>query len=302
MARESEPGNPRQEYAAVLRAVAAHLELEQSFGIESWSLPAPPAAASAARPGPKAGAAPPSRGTPGAAGPMKPAQPAPPEHPAPASEPPRRVATESKRELFGAKPYEIQIPEGLSKPEQLDHLRKAMEACCICPLRKSARQIVFGVGSPDADLMFIGEAPGHDEDVQGLPFVGRAGQLLTKIIEAMGLTRDEVYIANICKCRPPENRAPTPEEMEACRPYLMRQIDVIKPNIIVLLGATAVRGLLQTKEGISKVRGQFLAWHGIQVMATYHPAYLLRDPSEKRKVWEDMQKVRDALRRMKSHG
>jgi DNA polymerase len=144
--------------------------------------------------------------------------------------------------------------------------------------------------------MFIGEAPGRDEDEQGVPFVGRAGKLLTRIIEAIDMTRDEVYIANICKCRPPNNRAPTPEEMEACIPFLHRQIRIVEPRIICLLGATAVKGLLQEKTGITKLRGQFLEWHGILVMPTYHPAYLLRNPNAKRDVWEDVQLVRDTLR------
>jgi DNA polymerase len=156
--------------------------------------------------------------------------------------------------------------------------------------------MVFGVGNPDAELMFVGEAPGHDEDIQGEPFVGRAGQLLNRIIEAMGLKRSDVYIANVVKSRPPNNRAPLPEEMEACRPFLLRQIDIVKPKVICLLGAVAVRGLLQSKESITRIRGQFLRWRGILVMPTFHPAYLLRNPNEKRTVWEDMQKVRDVLR------
>jgi DNA polymerase len=198
--------------------------------------------------------------------------------------------------LFDSRDYDIQIPPGLSKQEQLDYLAKAIAHCTLCPLHKGRTQVVFGVGSPDAELMFVGEAPGHDEDVQGEPFVGRAGQLLTKIIEAMGLKREEVYIANVNKCRPPNNRAPLPEEMERCRPFLLRQLDIIKPRVVCLLGATAARGLLLSKESISELRGHFIEWRGTLVMPTFHPAYLLRNPNEKRKVWEDVQKVRDTIR------
>jgi len=283
---------PRGEYASLLRAVAAHVELERSFGIESWSLPAPPAArVPATRAVPRSAAPRPA--------PLPPA--APKETPA-MPEPPRRVATPEEAALFDARRLDIQIPDGLSKQEQLDYLKQAMQPCALCQLRKGATQIVFGVGNAEAELMFVGEAPGHDEDVQGIPFVGKAGQLLTKIIEAMGMSRAEVYIANICKCRPPENRAPSPEEMDACRPYLLKQIEIIKPKIICLLGATAVRGLLQSKDSISKIRGHFLLWRGTRVMPTFHPAYLLRNPAEKRSVWEDVQKIRDTLRKDKSDG
>jgi DNA polymerase len=206
------------------------------------------------------------------------------------------VATESKVDLFDAKNYDIALPEGASKQEQLDALAKAIGNCQLCPLYQGRTHMVFGVGNPDAELMFVGEAPGHDEDIQGEPFVGRAGQLLNRIIEAMGLKRSDVYIANVVKSRPPNNRAPLPEEMEACRPFLLRQIDIVKPKVICLLGAVAVRGLLQSKESITRIRGQFLRWRGILVMPTFHPAYLLRNPNEKRTVWEDMQKVRDVLR------
>jgi DNA polymerase len=161
---------------------------------------------------------------------------------------------------------------------------------------------VFGVGSPDADLMFVGEAPGADEDTHGEPFVGAAGQLLTRMIQAMGLSREEVYIANILKCRPDMpagssgNRKPTVAEMETCIPYLHAQIDLIQPKVLVALGSTALEGLLQ-KSGISKLRGQWQTYRGIPLMPTYHPAYLLRNqaPSEKRKVWEDLLAVMEKL-------
>ena len=173
-----------------------------------------------------------------------------------------------------------------------------------CPhLVRSRTQVVFGVGNPKAELMFIGEAPGADEDAQGEPFVGRAGQLLTKIIQAMGFRREDVYIANVLKCRPDMpasvsgNRKPTPEEMRTCLPWLEKQIDLIKPRVMVALGATAVEGLLGATTPVSKVRGRWLDFHGIPVMATYHPAYLLRNQSisEKRKVWEDMLQVLERL-------
>jgi uracil-DNA glycosylase len=183
-------------------------------------------------------------------------------------------------------------------------LRQRVMACIKCPhLASSRRNVVFGVGSPDAELMFIGEAPGADEDEQGEPFVGRAGQLLTRIIQAMGLTRDTVYIGNILKCRPDTpgqaagNRKPTPEEMQTCIPFLHEQIDLIRPKVIVALGATAVEGLLGKTIGITKLRGTWKVYRGIPLMPTYHPAYLLRNqaPTEKRRVWEDMLKVMERL-------
>lgn len=199
-------------------------------------------------------------------------------------------------DLFDAKEYEIRFPEGLSLQEQLDYFAKAISGCTLCRLSQSRRQVVFGVGNPQAELMFIGEAPGQEEDIQGEPFVGRAGQLLTKIIEAMGLKRQDVYIANVNKCRPPNNRAPLPDEMATCRPYLMRQLDMVKPKVICLLGATAVKGLLDSKESITRLRGRFIKWRGMLVMPTFHPAYLLRNPNDKRFVWEDVQKIRDVLK------
>ena len=168
--------------------------------------------------------------------------------------------------------------------------------CRRCKLHTlGRRQIVFGVGNPDADLMFVGEAPGADEDEQGVPFVGRAGQLLTKIIEAIELTRDEVYIANVIKCRPPQNRNPEQDEVDTCEPFLFRQIDVIKPKVIVALGAFAARALLRTPEPISRLRGRVYDYRGAKLVPTFHPAYLLRNPSSKRDVWEDMKLVKTLL-------
>ena len=165
--------------------------------------------------------------------------------------------------------------------------------CKLCTMGRS--QIVFGVGNPKARLMFVGEAPGEEEDKRGEPFVGRAGQLLTKIIEAIGLTRDQVYIANVIKCRPPGNRNPEADEVEQCEPYLFRQIDVIKPRVIVPLGKFAAQSLLKTTDPITRLRGRQFDYRGAALIPTFHPAYLLRNPSAKREVWEDMKKVRAIL-------
>jgi DNA polymerase len=169
-------------------------------------------------------------------------------------------------------------------------------ACARCKLHTLGRkQVVFGVGNPNADLMFVGEAPGADEDEQGEPFVGRAGQLLTKIIEAIGLKREDVYIANVIKCRPPGNRNPEPDEVASCQPFLFRQIDAIKPKVIVALGKFAAQSLLQTTDPITRLRGRTFTCRGRTLIPTFHPAYLLRNPSAKRDVWEDMKKVRAIL-------
>jgi uracil-DNA glycosylase len=170
-------------------------------------------------------------------------------------------------------------------------IREDIGDCTRCKLHKGRHKIVFGDGSAKAELVFIGEGPGADEDAQGLPFVGRAGKLLTQMIEAMGLERKDVYISNVVKCRPPENRVPEPDEVETCSPFLLRQIEVIKPRVIVCLGAVAAKTLLQTNRGITQFRGQWLEWRGHKLMATYHPAYLLRNPNAKREVWKDLQKV-----------
>jgi uracil-DNA glycosylase family 4 len=168
--------------------------------------------------------------------------------------------------------------------------------CSRCKLHTLGRkQVVFGVGNPQADLMFVGEAPGADEDLQGEPFVGRAGQLLTKIIEAIDLKREDVYIANVIKCRPPGNRNPEPDEVEQCEPFLFRQIDVIKPRVIVALGKFAAQCLLKTEAPISSIRGKEFTYRDAILIPTYHPAYLLRNPSAKRDVWDDMKRVRAIL-------
>src|SRR5438067_9191609 len=193
-----------------------------------------------------------------------------------------------------------------NKADLLEPIRERVRACTKCAhLACSRTQTVFGVGNPDADLMFIGEAPGVDEDQQGEPFVGRAGQLLTRILKAMNFAREDVYIANILKCRPDVpagsfgNRPPTPAEMQTCRPYLVEQIEIIQPTVLVALGAVAVEGLLGMRGTMRELRGRWHAYNGIPLMITYHPAYLLRNqaPSEKRKVWEDMLQVLERLDR-----
>jgi DNA polymerase len=180
--------------------------------------------------------------------------------------------------------------------EALVAIREDIGDCTRCKLHTLGRtQVVFGVGNPEADLMFVGEAPGADEDEQGIPFIGRAGQLLTKIIEAIDLKRDDVYIANIIKCRPPQNRNPEPDEVASCEPFLFRQIDVIKPKVIVALGKYAAQTLLRVDTPISRLRGRVFDYRGAQLIPTFHPAYLLRNPSSKREVWEDMKLVKRLL-------
>jgi DNA polymerase len=184
-----------------------------------------------------------------------------------------------------------------SAAEVLESVRQDIgPACTRCKLHNLGRtRIVFGVGSPEARLMFVGEAPGADEDEQGIPFVGRAGQLLTKIIEAIGLTREDVYIANVIKCRPPQNRNPEPDEVETCEPFLFQQIDAIKPKVIVALGKFGAQTLLRTMDPISRLRGRVFEYRGAKLIPTFHPAYLLRNPPAKREVWEDMKLVRQLL-------
>ncbi len=197
----------------------------------------------------------------------------------------------------------LPVPAGPSLFEAFDKvpddnllkIRTDLGECTRCKLHKGRNKIVFGDGNPKAELVFVGEGPGHDEDMQGLPFVGRAGKLLTQMIEAMGLQRRDVYICNVVKCRPPENRAPERDEVEQCSPFLLRQIDTIAPKVIVCLGSTAAQTVLETNRGISQFRGQWLEFRGRKLMATYHPAYLLRNPSAKSEVWKDLQKVMAVL-------
>jgi uracil-DNA glycosylase len=190
-----------------------------------------------------------------------------------------------------AKLFDEQRIEG----DTLGLIREFIGDCTRCKLSKGRTKIVFGTGSPKAQLMFVGEGPGRDEDLSGEPFVGRAGKLLTDMIKAMGLQREDVYIANIVKCRPPENRQPEHDEVTACSPFLMRQIDVIQPKVICTLGNTPTQTLLQTTQGISKFRGQWFDFRDTKLLPTYHPAYLLRNPAAKADVWKDLQKVMAVL-------
>ena len=193
----------------------------------------------------------------------------------------------------------ISLPSSEMEPEKptrsqvltLEEVRKELGDCKRCKLHQTRRTIVFGEGNEKATLMFIGEGPGYDEDVQGRPFVGRAGQLLTKIIQSINLQREEVYIANIIKCRPPQNRNPEPDEIQSCNPFLRKQIQVIQPKIICALGTFSAQTLLKTETKITALRGKFYDLEGIKVIPTYHPAFLLRNPDKKREVWEDMKKI-----------
>jgi uracil-DNA glycosylase family 4 len=196
--------------------------------------------------------------------------------------------------LFGNIFETPQVPFPQSN-ETFEQIWADVGACTRCPLSEGRTHVVHTEGNHNARLMFVGEAPGADEDAQARPFVGRAGQLLTKIIEAIGFKREDVLIGNINRCRPPGNRAPLPDEVAACKPFLMREIASARPEVIVVMGNTAMKNLLDIKEGITRVRGQFQDYKGIKVMPTFHPAYLLRDPSKKRETWEDLKKVRDYL-------
>ena len=194
----------------------------------------------------------------------------------------------------------IPVSEDVSVPTEicgdiLAPIHEEIGDCTRCPLHQGRKHVVHTEGNRNARLMFVGEAPGADEDAQARPFVGRAGQLLTKIIEAIGLKREEVLIGNVNRCRPPGNRPPTPEEVAICKPFLLREIAAVKPEVIVVLGNTAVKNLLETQTGITRLRGHFQEFKGSKVMPTFHPAYLLRDPTKKRETWNDLQQVRDYL-------
>jgi DNA polymerase len=223
----------------------------------------------------------------------------------------RVFVSEAPPAVHAAQPARVDVPSpNMPMPERtpaqsqkavslpvvsLEDVRAQMGECTLCKLHKGRHTIVFGVGSPNARLMFVGEAPGEDEDLKGEPFVGKAGQLLTKMIEAMGLRREDVYICNTVKCRPPNNRNPEPDELAACEPFLKGQLAAVKPEVIVTLGKFAAQALLRDQTPISRLRGQWREYEGIPVMPTFHPAYLLRSPQEKVKVWEDLQRVMGKL-------
>ena len=183
------------------------------------------------------------------------------------------------------------LPAVQDKPEALKAIREDIGDCTRCRLHKGRTNLVFGVGNVNADIMFVGEGPGADEDAQGEPFVGRAGQLLNNMIAAMGIKREDVYIANVVKCRPPGNRTPEKDECDTCSPFLMRQIDVIRPKVIVALGAVAAKNLLALNDSMANLRGQWYEFRGAKLAVTYHPAYLLRDPRQKKEAWKDLQMV-----------
>ncbi len=207
--------------------------------------------------------------------------------------PPIQRQEETEFSLFGEL---APAPKKLTpSTETFEQIHAEIGNCTRCPLHLERTHVVHTEGNHKARLMFVGEAPGADEDAQARPFVGRAGQLLTKIIEAIGMKREEVLIGNVNRCRPPGNRAPMPDEAATCKPFLEREIAVAQPEIIVVLGNTAMKNLLDTREGITRARGRFHDYKGIKVMPTFHPAYLLRDPSKKRETWEDLKKVRDYL-------
>lgn len=229
------------------------------------------------------------------------------EDPPPETAAPRQPSPASPRASYApasAQPRAVpivQVSTGVSLFEQriendaLERIREDIGDCTRCKLHKSRTNIVFGVGNSKAELVFVGEGPGHDEDVQGEPFVGRAGKLLTQMIEAMGLRRQDVYICNVVKCRPPENRLPERDEINTCSPFLVRQLAVIQPKVICCLGACAAQTLLGTNQGISRFRGEWFDYRGAQLIATYHPAYLLRNPNAKGEVWRDLRKVMSVL-------
>jgi uracil-DNA glycosylase len=195
-----------------------------------------------------------------------------------------------KLQLVGRGPSLFEAAERV-EGDSLELICGELAGCTRCKLHQRRTNIVFGVGNPDAELVFVGEGPGHDEDVKGIPFVGRAGQLLTQMITAMGLSREDVYIANVVKCRPPENRTPEKDEVATCLPFLFRQLANINPKVVVCLGSVAAQALLNTNKSISHFRGQWFDFRGAKLMATYHPAYLLRNPHAKPEVWADLKKV-----------
>lgn len=192
-------------------------------------------------------------------------------------------------------PIENPLPVIQDKPAALRAIREEIGDCTRCRLHKGRTNLVFGVGNVNADLMFVGEGPGADEDAQGEPFVGRAGQLLNNMIAAMGLKREDVYIANVVKCRPPGNRTPEKDECDTCSPFLMRQIEVIQPKVIVALGAVAAKNLLAVNDSMANLRGRWYDFKGARLAVTYHPAYLLRDPRQKKEAWKDLQMVMEFL-------
>jgi DNA polymerase len=293
--------NPREELRELIAQAKEHLRYCGEIGLTHIGETSPHAA-----PEPKVeerAAVAPAQTTSAATGPKRPGPPAPtivspPQFaPKPTITMPTKQGNPAEVSLFGeAAPS---LTETLHSDETLEDIRRDLGDCRRCKLASTRTNIVFGEGNPKAELMFVGEGPGADEDASGRPFVGRAGQLLTKMIEAIDLKREDVYIANVVKSRPPGNRAPEADEVKACIPFLFRQIAAISPKLIVALGNPAMQALLDTKIGITKMRGQLEDYPrvtGIKVLPTFHPAYLLRSPDKKREAWEDLKKVRAFLR------
>lgn len=276
-----------EELLALSEKAQEHVRYLQELGVERFETVAGNSSALlAARPGPKREPAP---------APEKKGPPVTRKQPASAPPAATLIATPPQpATLFGNifQPPDEQLPES---GETFKQIWSDVGNCTRCSLCEGRTNVVHTNGNQKARLMFVGEAPGADEDTQAKPFVGRAGQLLTKIIEAIGFKREEVLIGNVNRCRPPGNRAPTPDEVAMCKPFLLREIAAARPEVIVVLGNTAMKNLLEIKEGITRVRGQFQNYKGVKVMPTFHPAYLLRDPSKKRETWEDLKKVRDYL-------
>lgn len=295
--------NPHDELRELIGQAAEHLRYYREMGlthIGEKNPPAPPVAQAPAEvigqaakhPEQAAVSSTPVSEVPAPAAAMSP--------PEPVKTMPRKPSEPPASSLFGeASLAGDAVPETKSAGETLEDIRADLGECQRCKLWRTRTNIVFGEGNPKAELMFVGEAPGADEDASGRPFVGRAGQLLTKMIEAIGMKREEVYIANILKSRPPDNRNPEADETAACKPFLLRQIAVIRPKLIVTLGNPATQGLLETRIGITKLRGEFQDYPrlaGIKVLPTFHPAFLLRSPDKKREAWEDLKKVRAFLK------
>jgi DNA polymerase len=297
--------NPQEELRELIRQAAEHLHYFREMGLTHIGEQTPPAQTETEAPGEaavqSAAAQSDEKLTEVSSAPAF-------ENPAPAAIPiPEPVKTMSRKpseppasSLFGDELLaDNAAPEEKYADETLEDIRADLGECQRCKLWRTRTNIVFGEGNPKAELMFVGEAPGADEDATGRPFVGRAGQLLTKMIEAIGMKREEVYIGNILKSRPPGNRNPEADETAACKPFLLRQIAVIRPKLIVTLGNPATQGLLETKVGITKLRGEFQNYPriaGIKVLPTFHPAFLLRSPDKKREAWEDLKKVRAFLK------
>lgn len=262
----NKPPSPRDELRTFAREVRVYLEALQTWGVQNIPLAAAP---------------------PNTAGPPSSHAPQPQASTQTPASPSARTASPTE----GAMLLPLEREEDRLQQSSLSELESIAKQCTACRLHQGRTHVVFGVGNPKAELMFVGEAPGRDEDLQGEPFVGRAGQLLTRIIEAMGLKRRDVYIANVIKCRPPNNRNPQEDEIARCEPYLIRQVELIKPRVLVALGTYAAQTLLKTNLPISQLRGRFHSYHGSKLMPTFHPAFLLRNPERKRDVWEDMQIV-----------